>query len=245
MRRRSRVADLVISTLIDQGVSHVFGVGGANIEDLYDAAAAHDNMTAVVAKHEFSAATMADGYSRGSARLGVVVATSGGGALNLVAGLGESFASKVPVLALVGQPPTTLDGRGSFQDTSGNNGALDGEALFSTVSIYCRRVVSPGDIFEALPRAIVAARGGGPAVLLLPKDIQQASVDFGSVTIAESAPRWKTLLPSRRPCSMLRGRSRSWPGSRLRVMMHGPSWKPCGQHCRPGSPWCPTPRTWR
>ena len=51
--------------------------------------------------------------------LGVVAATSGGGSLNLVAGLGESFTSRVPVLALVGQPPTALDGRGSFQDTSG------------------------------------------------------------------------------------------------------------------------------
>ena len=62
---------------------------------------------------------MADGYSRGGAGLGVVAATSGGGALNLVPGLGESLASRVPVLALVGQPATTMDGRGSFQDTQG------------------------------------------------------------------------------------------------------------------------------
>ena len=65
------------------------------------------------------------GYSRSGGGLGVVAATSGGGCLNLVAGLGESLASRVPVLALVGQPPTTLDGRGAFQDTSGRNGALN------------------------------------------------------------------------------------------------------------------------
>ncbi len=74
------------------------------------------------------------------AGLGVVAATSGGGCLNTVAGLGEALASRVPVLALIGQAPTSLDGRGAFQDTSGRNGALDAEALFSAVSVFCRRV---------------------------------------------------------------------------------------------------------
>src|SRR4029077_1980040 len=81
-----------------------------------------------------------------------------------------------PVLALIGQPPTTLDGRGSFQDTSGRNGALDAEALFSAVSVYCRRIATQKDIVSALPEAVAAARTGGPAVLLLPKDIQQAEI---------------------------------------------------------------------
>src|SRR5262249_23167579 len=92
------------------------------------------------------------------------------------AGLGESLSSRVPVLALVGQTPTGMDGRGSFQDTSGNNGSLNAEALFSAVSVYCERVLRPADIGAALSRAVAAARVGGPAVLLLPKDIQQAYV---------------------------------------------------------------------
>jgi acetolactate synthase-1/2/3 large subunit len=121
---------------------------------------------------------MADGYSRSGQGLGVVAATSGGGALNLVPGLGESLTSRVPVLALVGQPATTMDGLGSFQDTSGRNGSLDAEALFSAVSVFCRRVTKPADIFTALPAALAAARAGGPAVLLLPKDIQQSTVSF-------------------------------------------------------------------
>ena len=176
MARRHRVVDYIVGYLEASGVSYIFGVDGANIEDLYDAAFFRDDITAVLAKHEFSAATMADGYSRSGAGLGVVAATSGGGCLNTVPGLGEAFASRVPVLALIGQPPTTLDGRGAFQDTSGRNGALDAEALFSAVSVYCRRVVRPADIITALPEAISAARTGGPAVLLLPKDIQQSDV---------------------------------------------------------------------
>ncbi|MFG1930243.1 thiamine pyrophosphate-binding protein [Mycobacterium sp. NPDC048908] len=176
MISRHRVVDHIVAQLAASGVRYIFGVDGANIEDLYDAAFFRDDITAVLAKHEFSAATMADGYSRSGAGLGVVAATSGGGCLNTVPGLGEAFASRVPLLALIGQPPTALDGRGSFQDTSGQNGALDAEALFSAVSVSCRRVARPEDILTALPEAIAAARTGGPAVLLLPKDIQQAAV---------------------------------------------------------------------
>jgi acetolactate synthase I/II/III large subunit len=189
MPRKYRVVDHIVEHLAEIGIGHIFGVDGANIEDLYDAAHFRSDMTAVLAKHEFSAATMADGYSRSGAgmgsgigpaigpAIGVVAATSGGGALNLVAGLGESLASRVPVLALVGQTPTAMDGLGSFQDTSGRNGSLNAEALFSAVSVSCERILTPADIVSALPRAIAAARTGGPAVLLLPKDIQQGLLE--------------------------------------------------------------------
>ena len=172
------MVDHIVERLAAIGVDHIFGVDGANIEDLYDAAHFRPDVTAVLAKHEFSAAAMADGYSRSGAGLGVVAATSGGGALNLVAGLGESLASRVPVLALVGQTATSMDGRGSFQDTSGQNGSLNAEAVFSAVSVSCERVLTPAGIVSALPRAIAAARTGGPAVLLLPKDIQQGYVEI-------------------------------------------------------------------
>ncbi len=109
------MVDHIVGHLARTGVEYIFGVDGANIEDLYDAAYFRPDITAVLAKHEFSAATMADGYSRSGAGLGVVAATSGGGALNLVPGLGESFASRIPVLALVGQPATTMDGRAAFR----------------------------------------------------------------------------------------------------------------------------------
>lgn len=177
MVSRHRVVDHIITQLAASGVEYFFGIDGANIEDLFDAAFLADDVTAILAKHEFSAATMADGYSRAVSRIGVVAATSGGGSLNLVAGLGESLASRVPVLALVGQAPTGMDGRGSFQDTSGRSGSLDAVALFSAVSVYCRRVTEPEDIVPALAEALTAAAGGGPAVLLLPKDVQEAMID--------------------------------------------------------------------
>ncbi|RJO77261.1 thiamine pyrophosphate-binding protein [Nocardia panacis] len=170
-----RVVDYLVREIAALGVRHLFGVDGANIEDLYDAVFDSSGaLTGIVAKHEFSAATMADGYARSTGALGVVAATSGGGAMNLVAGLAESFTSRVPVLALVGQPPTTLEGKGAFQDTSGSAGAIDAVRLFGAISRFCARIDAPAALPDALDRAIGAARRGGPAVLLLPKDVQQS-----------------------------------------------------------------------
>ncbi|MFE6334293.1 thiamine pyrophosphate-binding protein [Streptomyces sp. NPDC057798] len=172
-----RVVDHIVEHLADEaGVRHLFGVHGANIEDVFDAVFRAGRIEAVLAKHEFSAAAMADGYHRAGNRLAVVAATSGGGALNLVPALGEAYASRVPVLALVGQPPTAAEGRGAFQDQSGLGGSVDARAVFSGVAKFCARVESAEAAEKLLPLAVQAALSEprGPAVLLLPKDVQQA-----------------------------------------------------------------------
>ncbi|MFD4441297.1 thiamine pyrophosphate-binding protein [Nocardia sp. NPDC058519] len=183
-----RVVDYLVRTVADRGITQIFGVDGANIEDLYDAIFdAGGSPAGIVAKHEFSAATMADGYARSTGGMGVVAATSGGGAMNLVAGLAESFASRVPVLALIGQAPTSLEGAGAFQDSSGLAESIDAAALFATVSRYCARVTDPAELPAQLEAAIAAAEGGGPAVLLIPKDVQQQSMpDIPVVSTAEA-----------------------------------------------------------
>ncbi|MFD6993476.1 thiamine pyrophosphate-binding protein [Streptomyces sp. NPDC059943] len=179
MRSESRVVDFIVDFLRCQEVRHVFGVGGANVEDLYDALhLSADGPLGVVAKHEFSAATMADGYHRASQRMPVIASTSGAGAMNLVPGLAELRASYVPALALIGQPPLSLDGRGSFQETSGLAGSIDAARLFAEIAVHCVRVTDPQAITEELPRAFAAALAApGPAVLLLPKDVQQSVLE--------------------------------------------------------------------
>lgn len=209
------MVDHIVRHLGQIGVDYIFGVDGTNIEDLYDAAYFQPGITAVLAKHEFSAATMADGYSRRGGGLGVVAVASDGSALNLVAGLGESFTSHVPLLALVGQPATTMDGRGSSQDTSGRNGSLNAEALFTEVSVFCRRVLAAADIASALSAAVEAARSGGPAVLLLPKDVQQASIRINGYTdtngvespraIGDPLPIVRALRRVRGPVTIIAG----------------------------------------
>jgi acetolactate synthase-1/2/3 large subunit len=181
MTDRMRLVDYLAAELDRIGVRYVFGVGGANIEDLYDAVhRLPGRIRGVVAKHEFSAVTMADGCARATARLGVVAATSGGGAMNLVPGLAEAHASRIPLLALVGQPPTHQEGRGAFQDSSGKAGSFDARDVFAPVSRFCARVTEPDAIAGLLARAITAAQTEprGPAVLILPKDVQQARIDL-------------------------------------------------------------------
>ncbi|MFD9127460.1 thiamine pyrophosphate-binding protein [Kitasatospora sp. NPDC059571] len=209
----ARVVDHLAAALAEAGVRLVFGVGGANIEDLYDALGrAGGRPRTVVAKHEFSAVTMADGYARTTGRLGVVAATSGGGAMNLLPGLAEAYASRVPVLALVGQPPTALDGLGAFQDSSGRAGSLDAHRLFAPVSRFCARVERPDDLPRLLAEAMAAARSHprGPAVLLLPKDVQQAALSPVRQTPPPArAPGYRT--PPMRPdraAERLRGAAR-------------------------------------
>ncbi|WP_067649149.1 thiamine pyrophosphate-binding protein [Nocardia harenae] len=188
-----RVADHLVRAVAALGARQLFGVDGANIEDIYDAVfAAGDAVRAVVAKHEFSAATMADGFARASAGIGVVAATSGGGAMNLVPGLAESFTSRVPVLALIGQPPRAGEGNGAFQDTSGLAGTIDAEALFATITGYCARVRGGAELPGHLDGAALALRRGLPAALLLPKDIQQEVIELPAWTPPAAVPRHDT-----------------------------------------------------
>ena len=247
MPRQQRVVDHIVEHLARIDSDYIFGVDGANIEDLYDAAHFRSDITAVLAKHEFSAATMADGYSRSGAGLGVVAATSGGGALNLVPGLGESFASRVPVLALVGQPATTMDGRGSFQDTSGRNGSLNAEALFSAVSVFCQRVLTPADIVSALPRQ---SRRRAPAVQQYCCCPRIFSRQRSASTVARRSSRGierpeRASAIRMRSCARCAGRtdrSQSSPASRWLAMMPGPSSRSCGRCCARRWRVCPTPR---
>jgi acetolactate synthase-1/2/3 large subunit len=210
MTVKVRLVDYLATELAQTGVSHVFGVGGANIEDLHAALHATGAVQAVMAKHEFSAATMADGYARTTGRLGVVTATSGGGAVNLVAGLAEAHASRVPVLALVGQPPTSGEGRGAFQDSSGKAGSFAAQELFAPVSRFCARVQDP----DAFPELLAQARGAacgpvrGPAVLLLPKDVQQALIESRRIVSRVAAARRPDPAVFTRAVNLLRGARR-------------------------------------
>lgn len=183
-------ADLIAARLVALDVGHVFGVGGANIEDTFRAIQKRrPQLRAILNKHEHSAGTAADAYSRIKGTLGVVMTTSGGGSMNLVPALAESFASHVPVLAIVGEAPTNLQGRGAFQDTSGLGGTIDMRAVFRNVSAWCERATRPGDLgilLEDAARSAMEQRA--PAVLLAAKDLQQAPVADGARPEVRTSP---------------------------------------------------------
>jgi acetolactate synthase-1/2/3 large subunit len=169
------LAEGVVHTLRGWGVRYVFGVSGANIEHLHDAIHQHGAglLTSVLAKREDGAAFMADAHARVHRTLGVCCATSGGGMMNLAVGLAESLADGVPVLALVGQPPSALDGLGAFQESTGRAGTVDALSLLGAVTKHVARMGDPATFWDELRAAVRAALSGrpGPAALLIPRDM--------------------------------------------------------------------------
>ncbi len=110
-------ADMVLEALEREGVEVVFGYpGGANLP-IYQALPDHPAIRHVLVRHEQGAAHMADGYARATGKPGVVFATSGPGALNLVTGLATAFMDSVPMVAITGQVNTSVVGRDAFQES--------------------------------------------------------------------------------------------------------------------------------
>lgn len=174
------MADAIVTTLRDFHVSHVFGVSGANIEHIHDAIyrLGGDRLTSVFCKAESGAAFMADGFARESCSLGVCCATSGGGMLNLVAGVAESQAQGVPVLALVGQPPIVQEGLGGFQDSSGKAGTICAKSLWESVTKYSVKLDSANRFWDEFRHCLsqaLATRQGAVA-MLLPRDVMELEV---------------------------------------------------------------------
>ncbi|MGX8699331.1 MAG: thiamine pyrophosphate-binding protein, partial [bacterium] len=110
-------AQIVVETLIELGVTDLFGYPGGTVLDIYDALyAASDRIHHHITAHEQGAAHAADGYFRGTGRTGVVLATSGPGATNLVTGIATAMMDSVPIVALTGNVAQSLIGRDSFQE---------------------------------------------------------------------------------------------------------------------------------
>jgi acetolactate synthase-1/2/3 large subunit len=175
-----KLVDALVGALRDWGVRFVFGVSGANIEHLHDAIhrLGGGELESVLAKSEVGAAFMADARARIHGTLGVCCATSGGGMMNLAVGIAEAYAESVPVLAIVGQIPSTLEGAGGFQDSSGIGRTVDALAMWRAMTKSAERVESANGFWEKLARAARAALEGrpGPAVLLVTRDAYDLEV---------------------------------------------------------------------
>lgn len=176
-----KLNDALVQALISLDVRYVFGVSGANIEHFHDAIhrLGGDRLRSIMTKGESGAAFMADCRARVHRTLGVCCSTSGGGMMNLLTGVAESYAESVPVLALVGQPPAALDGMGAFQESSGIGRATDALKLWSTVTKYAAKIARAGDFWPCLKQAVTASLSGrqGPSAILLPRNAYDMEVD--------------------------------------------------------------------
>ncbi|MBU0994259.1 MAG: thiamine pyrophosphate-binding protein [Proteobacteria bacterium] len=179
VNQKMPLADAMVMALRDLGVEHLFGVSGANIENLHDAVfrLGEGKLSNRLCKSEIGAAFMADGYSRFKDTIGVCCCTSGGGMMNMAVGVAESRASGVPLLAIVGCPPSYLTGQGAFQDASGNGLTVDAKMLWQSIS-KCVIELTAEHFWEQLFHALTESfsKRPGPSSLLIPRDIIEQQV---------------------------------------------------------------------
>jgi len=176
-----RGANIVMECLLEQGVDTVFGFPGGQIIVIYDALYDYrDKIRHILTSHEQHATHAADGYARANGKVGVVMATSGPGATNLVTGIANAYMDSVPLVAITGNVPTTLIGRDSFQE-------VDITGVTMPITKYNFFVKRMEDLAPAIRRAFAIAVSGrpGPVLIDIPKDISTHYTEYTPADPAE------------------------------------------------------------
>ncbi|MER5863327.1 thiamine pyrophosphate-dependent enzyme [Kitasatospora sp. NPDC002040] len=159
------VAQLIVDTLAELDVRHVFGVVGDALNPLTDAIRTTEGIDWVGCRHEEAAAFAAGAQSQLSGKLGVCMGTVGPGSIHLLNGLYDAAKSGTPVLAIAGQVPLAELGSDYFQE-------VDNDLLFKDVAVFRATITSPEQLPRLLESAVRAAVGeGGVAVLTVPGDL--------------------------------------------------------------------------
>lgn len=159
-------AEMVVRSLIDQGVKHVFGYPGGAVLDIYDALQTVGGVDHVLVRHEQGAVHMADGYARATGDVGVVLVTSGPGATNAITGIATAYMDSIPMVVLSGQVPSSLIGYDAFQE-------CDMVGISRPIVKHSFLVKQTEEIPTIIKKAFWLAASGrpGPVVIDLPKDI--------------------------------------------------------------------------
>ncbi len=159
-------AEIVVQSLVDEGVEFVFGYPGGATLHIYDAIYNHDGINHILTRHEQGAAHAADGYSRSTGKTGVVLVTSGPGATNVVTAVATAHMDSIPMVVLTGQVMSQLIGNDAFQ-----------EADIVGITRPCVKhnvlIKDVHDIASAIKKAFHIAETGrpGPVLVDIPKDI--------------------------------------------------------------------------
>jgi acetolactate synthase-1/2/3 large subunit len=186
MKMKLKGSEIVAEVLLEQGVDTVFGYPGGTILNVYDALYNYqDRIKHILASHEQHAAHAADGYARATGKTGVVFATSGPGATNLVTGIATAFMDSIPMVAITCNVPDTLIGRDAFQEI-----CITGVTMPITKHNYFVNKIE--DLADALRNAFRIAASGrkGPVLIDITKDVTAAMMEF-----VTKAPFEVTELP--------------------------------------------------
>lgn len=177
-------AQIIIETLIEQGVTDVFGYPGGQVLNIYDELYKNrDRINHVLTAHEQGASHAADGYSRVTGKVGVVIATSGPGATNLVTGIATAILDSIPMVAITGNVMTNQIGRDSFQEIN-----ITGVTLPITKHNYF--VSDVNELADVLREAFRIAKSGrpGPVLVDVPKDVQTAMCEYEPKGVVDYFP---------------------------------------------------------
>ncbi|MFA5562235.1 MAG: biosynthetic-type acetolactate synthase large subunit [Eubacteriales bacterium] len=167
-------AQILVEALIRQGVGTVFGYPGGAVLDIYDELYRNrDRLRHVITAHEQGAAHAADGYARVSGRPGVVIATSGPGATNLLTGIANAYLDSVPMVAITGNVAVPLLGKDSFQE-------VDIVGITQPVVKHNFIVREVAELEGTIAEAFALASGGrqGPVLVDIPKSVQRAACEY-------------------------------------------------------------------
>ena len=177
-------AQILIQTLIEQGVTDVFGYPGGQVINIYDALYEYkDKINHVLTAHEQGASHAADGYSRATGKVGVCIATSGPGATNLVTGIATAMLDSIPMVAITGNVPNSLIGKDSFQEID-----ITGVTLPITKHNFFVKTID--DLADTIRQAFAIAKSGrpGPVLIDIPKDVQVAKYNYEPQPVVEKVP---------------------------------------------------------
>lgn len=158
-------AQMLVRTLEDLGVEHLFGYPGGAVLDIYDALLSSSKIKHVLARHEQGAAHMADGYARSTGKVGCCLVTSGPGATNTVTAIATAYMDSIPMVVITGQVGTPLIGSDAFQE-------VDTVGITRPIVKHSYLCQSALDIPKFLRQAFYLASTGrpGPVVIDVPKD---------------------------------------------------------------------------
>ncbi|AGF72299.1 acetolactate synthase 1 catalytic subunit [Corynebacterium halotolerans YIM 70093 = DSM 44683] len=173
-------AEAIVRTLEELGTDIVFGLPGGAILPLYDPLYSSEKVRHVLVRHEQGAGHAATGYAQVTGKVGVCIATSGPGATNLVTPLADANLDSVPIVAITGQVGSSLLGTDAFQEA-------DIRGVTMPVTKHNFMVTDPNDIPQALAEAFHLAITGrpGPVLVDIPKDVQNAELDFHWPTVID------------------------------------------------------------
>lgn len=159
-------SEMVIRSLIDQGIEYIFGYPGGAVLDIYDALSNNNHIKHILVRHEQGATHMADGYARSTGKTGVVLVTSGPGATNAITGIATAYMDSIPMVVISGQVDSALIGYDAFQE-------CDMLGISRPIVKHSFLVRKTEDIPIIFKKSFWLAATGrpGPIVIDLPKDI--------------------------------------------------------------------------